>query len=102
VFSEPDPAFNTAELQLREVTAPSEFSDLIERVVLGEKLREVTALIAFTRIGSPGDFAEDEVARSNVLARVSRVDPQFVPASEVRGEGIFIQFREDKVGEWCD
>jgi hypothetical protein len=102
VFSNPDPAFNTAELQLREVRAPPEFADFIERVVLGEKLREVTALIGFTRIGSPGDFAEEEHARATVLARLARSEPQFVPASEVRGEGIFIQFREEKLGEWCD
>lgn len=102
VFSDPDPSFNTAELQLREVEPPAAFAGVIERVVLGEKLREVTALVGFTRIGSPGDFAEDEVLRSKVLARVSRADPLFVPASEVRGEGIFIQFREEKVGEWCD
>ena len=34
-------------------------------------------------------------------ASISRNPPHWVPASEVRGEGIFIQFKEAVVEAWC-
>ncbi len=100
VLSRPDPALNGADFQLTEVAVPRRYASFIERVVLAERLREVTALIGFTRIASPRDLAEEEEARGRVIARISRGDPAFVPASEVRGEGVFIQFHEERIADW--
>lgn len=101
-FSSPDTARNTPDFQLREVAAPKGYEDYIERVVLVERLREVRALVGFTRIDSPGNFNDVEDIPKDRRAPISRNAPLWVPASEVRGEGIFIQFREDVVRDWAD
>jgi hypothetical protein len=100
-FSKPDPARNTLDFQLREVPAPKGYESDIQRVVLVERLREVRALIGFTRIDSPGNFSDVEDIPKDHRAPLSRNPPLWVPASEVRGEGIFIQFREDAVADWA-
>jgi len=101
-FSNPDPARNTPDFQLREVPAPKGYEKYIQRVVLVERLREVRALIGFTRIDSPGNFNDVEDIPKDHRAPISRHPPPWVPASEVRGEGIFIQFREDVVAGWAN
>ena len=68
-----------------------------EQVVLGHKLREVRALIGFTRITT----ADDETIEEEIqMAPLSNQALTWLPASEVRGEGIFIQFKEDKILAW--
>jgi hypothetical protein len=100
-FSIPDPARNTEDFELRQVPSPKGFEKWIERVVLVERLREVRALIGFTRIDSPGNFNDVEDIPKDHRATLSRNPPLWVPASEVRGEGIFIQFKEPVVEAWC-
>ena len=102
VFSVPDPKRNGPDFELRTVEPPAGWGHWIERVVLAERLREVTALTAFTRIGSPRDYAENEPLPSKIRAAISRKPPVFAPAAEVRGEGIFLQFHESILAAWCD
>ena len=100
VFSTADPKLNTSDFQLRPVQAPNGFEQYFEQVVLVERLREVRALVGFTRIESPGDFADTgEIPRKN-WAPLSRRDPTWVPAAEVKGEGIFLQFNEAAIAKW--
>src|SRR5262249_60701556 len=56
VFSDPTSAQEGKLFKLRAVEPPDEFARYFEKVVLVEKLREVRALIGFTRIESPRDF----------------------------------------------
>ena len=70
--------------------------------MLVERLREVRTLIGFTRIEAPGDFSEMMEVPENRRAPISRKHSTWVPAAEVRGEGIFIQFREDALQKWLD
>jgi hypothetical protein len=100
VFSNPDPSRNGRDFQLSTVDVPKGYKKQFDKVVLGERLREVRALIGFTRIGSPGDFNDPDELPPERLAPLSRTQPKWVPTSEVRGEGIFIQFKEDAVQKW--
>jgi hypothetical protein len=101
VLSQPETAPRTVDFQLNVVRSPPRFEAAIERVILVERLREVTALTGFTRVGSPWDF-DDALARQSAhRVPLSRRPPTFVPASEVRGEGIFIQFAENPLADWC-
>jgi hypothetical protein len=79
---------------------PTDFQDKIEKVILVNKLREVRALIGFTRIQSPGDFSDTGDVPDDFKASLSRQNPKWVPAIEVRGEGIFIQFNEAALQTW--
>jgi hypothetical protein len=79
---------------------PEGYEDFIQQVVLVEKLREVQALTGFTRIESLGDYAEEEELPQDHIMKLARKPPQWLPATEVRGEGIFIQFREEAIQKW--
>jgi Domain of unknown function (DUF1998) len=100
VFSQPDPTRNSADFRLTRVEPPLAYAQYFEKVVLVERLREVRAMLGFTRIESPGDYGEVEIPDDQV-APLSRKPPQWVPATEVRGEGIFLQFNEIAVEKWC-
>ncbi len=91
---------NSDDFQLRVGTVPPAYSKLIERVVLVERLREVRALIGFTRIAPPGDADSSPDAAREIRAPLSYAEPTWVPAAEVRGEGLFLQFREAAVAAW--
>lgn len=91
---------NSNDFQIRLGTVPQTVAHLIERVVLVERLREVRALIGFTRVDPPGDSDDSRDAASDKRAPLSRQSPTWVPAAEVRGEGIFLQFREDAITAW--
>lgn len=96
-----DASRNGTDFQLEEVPPPDKYNKLLSRVVLATRLREVTALIGFTRIGSPRDFGGLDDMPSNVRAPISRKPPAQVPAVEVRGEGIFVQFNEEAIADYC-
>jgi hypothetical protein len=100
VFSNPDPGRNGRDFQLCPVDVPKGYKKQFDKVVKVERLREVRALIGFTRIGSPGDFNDPDELPPERLAPLCRSQPKWVPTSEVRGEGVFIQFKEDAVQKW--
>lgn len=78
---------------------PSEFQNVIERVVLLERLREVNALLGFTRVEAPEEGTGDAAAPRAPLGLGT---PDWTPAFEVHGEGIFIRFDADKLKGWAD
>jgi len=101
VLSHPDPGHNTRDFSLREVAVPEQWRPWLRRVVLAERLRAVTALVGFTRISSPRDFGDELEVPEAMRAPISREPPSFVPATEVRGEGIFLQFDKGRLAAWC-
>ena len=101
VFSRPDPSRNSSDFKLVTVPVPEPYQEVISQVVLAERLREVRALLGFTRLESPGDFGDQIEVPGDQRAPLSRRAPRWVPAAEVRGEGIFIQFDEAAVRAWC-
>lgn len=100
VFSAANPAQNTKEFQLRPVAPPTGYEHWFSQVVLVERLREVRALIGFTRIQSPGDFVDAGEIPDEYQVRLSRNAPKWVSTTEVKGEGIFLQFKEAAVRQW--
>src|SRR5579884_333775 len=100
LFAHPDPSLDTADFRLRPVGAPTAYATLLEQVVLVERLREVRALVGFTRIESPGDFDALGDVPPDRRAPLSRRPPTWLPAVEVRGEGLFIQFAEEAIQAW--
>jgi hypothetical protein len=96
-----DPASSTndkAELFLQAGDVPDGFEGLIARVVLARKLLEVRALVGFTRIDAAGVGTDDTLRPE--IAPIYRNRPDWLPAVEVRGEGIFIEFDEEALADW--
>lgn len=80
----------------RKGEVPPSFTDVIRKVVLLDRLRKVNALVGFTRIEARDEFA-DEVTKPSGLCKGA---PKFVPACEVFGEGLFLQFEESVIAQW--
>lgn len=79
--------------------APESLKSLIPEVVAVEKLKKVNAFLGFTRIDAL-DRIDDSKSRVAPLTRDGR--PSWVPATEDRGEGFFLQFDEQRVLAWED
>lgn len=79
--------------------------DSISKVVLVKKLREVRAIVGFSRL-APNDqniisgFEEecDEIQKGFVSIKEKATN--WYPAYETRGEGIFIEFDNKKINKW--
>ncbi|SDI90925.1 protein of unknown function [Frankineae bacterium MT45] len=83
----------TLSKQMRGEQLPPE----ITRVLAVERLRKVNALVGFTRIDDM-DRAGDLPRRLAPLTRAER--PAWTVATEDRGEGIFLEFAEDRIAAW--
>lgn len=82
------------EFEVRNVPVPDSLRPLLSRVVRVVRLREVRALKGFTRINPPGDQDSPDIAA------IAVGDPGWLPAVEVRGEGIFLAFNPETLQGW--
>jgi hypothetical protein len=96
-FSDPAGAPAGDDFRLRSEAPPSGFAGRIEQVVLAERLREVQALVGFTRVDAPD---EPRQGTERMWAPLARSGPLWVPCAEVRGEGVFLRLAEPPLAEW--
>lgn len=78
-----------------EVEVPELFKEFIEKIVLAKKLREVLVLKGFTRIYPSGAKEGDRN-----FTRISKKSKNWLPAIELKGEGIFIKLDSERLIEW--
>lgn len=97
-FNDPESAPKGADFQVTAGAAPAGFDSLLLPTVLVERIREVNALVGFTRLESPEDL--ERGGEEITYAPLSRNDPTWVPATEVRGEGILLRFRPEVIASW--
>lgn len=100
VLSDPYNAPRTSDFYITPASVPAEYDHAIAQVVLVERLREVQALTGFTRIESLSDYAEEEKLPQDHIMPLANKGPYWIPAAEVHGEGLFIQFREQAIQDW--
>lgn len=99
-FTAADPAGNGDDFRLESVPVPTGFGGWFDQVVLVHRLREARALVGFTRIQSAGEFGEEWDVPKERRAPLAHGTLTWVPAAEVRGEGIFLQFNEEALTAW--
>jgi hypothetical protein len=76
---------------------PEGLSALFDRVAIVPRLREVRVLVGFTRLHPPtGD--DSELASS--LAPLANGETGWLPAIEVKGEGLFLRWDEQHLAAW--
>jgi len=98
VLTLPSPPTDWPHFLSKKVDVPSKYTAVVDDVLLLERLREVNALIGYTRVEAPDDtMSEDE---RPPMADLTKGRPEWVPACEVHGEGIFIRFDEEAVLKW--
>ncbi|GAA1058526.1 hypothetical protein GCM10017608_25590 [Agromyces luteolus] len=76
---------------------PEALAPVVADVVAVDRIRKANAFTGFTRIDAP-DRVGGERARIAPIAQNGR--PTWVPATEDRGEGVFLRFAEDAVVAW--
>lgn len=98
IFSAPQLPPPTDDFTLRRDPdgVPGLLKGVYADVIQAERLREVRALVGFTRLDSPDPDDPDLVTR----APLGRPPVTWVPASEVRGEGIFLRLPEGLLRAW--
>lgn len=82
------------EFELRREVVPETLSGWISDLVRVVRLREVRALRGFTRINPPGDTDSEEVSM------LSATGLSWLPAIDVRGEGVFLSLDQNAVARW--
>lgn len=87
------------DFEVQEAPVPRSLSSGIERVLIVSRLREVRALTGFTRLQPPASQEERE-GTELAIAPLSASRPEWVPASEVRGEGLLLVWSEKQVRTW--
>lgn len=98
VLTDPKPPSDWPHFMSRSVQAPNGFQKHIKTVLLLERLREVNALIGFTRVEAPEENANSD--ESPDMADLTTNSPEWVPANQVHGEGIFLRFSEEALTQW--
>jgi hypothetical protein len=88
----------TLDFALHRPGVAAELSAFVDDVVQAERLREARALVGFSRLDAPDPEDPDLVQ----IAPLSRsANPDWVPASEVRGEGLFVRLPEPLLHDWA-
>ena len=85
------------DFQLKGQNINNEISGYFKRIIKVERLREVTAQTGFSRINPP---VIDQTSASHNVAKISKEVHNWLPAVEVRGEGIFIILNEKAIDNW--
>lgn len=81
---------------------PPALSAWFDLVGAASRLREVRALAGFSRI-EPHPVGADRVRQAIADGKVSplaKSDRGWLPAAEIRGEGVFLRFRTEAVNHW--
>jgi hypothetical protein len=81
------------EFEIRPQEVPNALKPMFARLVKATRLREVRAMTGFTRIHPPGDSIAP-------VAQLSQLPLEWLPAIEVRGEGIFLELNEQRLVAW--
>lgn len=98
VLISPNPPTDWPHFLSSKVARPEAYKDVLESVLLLERLREVNALIGYTRVEAPEESADED--ERPPMADLCKGRPSWIPAGEVHGEGIFIRFNEKTISDW--
>ena len=85
----------------QKTEVPSKLKDVITSVIQVRKLLEVRALSGFTRIESMGGPFGGEGTEENIAPISRNPNLDWLPAVEVRGEGLFFEFNDTRLDEWA-
>jgi hypothetical protein len=95
----PEGDFFARTLARAEWDAP--WTQVIDRVVLVHRLREVVAQVGFTRFESGGTDIQGEL-NLNVQRAPLALGISWLPAIENRGEGVFLQINPEAIADWLE
>ena len=98
VLTDPNPPTDWPHFLSKSSTVPKGFENRLSGILLLERLREVNALLGFTRVEAPEESSNPD--ERPPMADLCAEPPTWVPSGQVHGEGIFIRFDEYALQEW--
>ena len=101
-----DPVLAGVVPQFRNTTIepPAEIAAWFDLIGAASRLREVRALAGFSRI-EPYPVSAEKVSaaiRDGAVSPLSKTPKNWLPAAEIRGEGIFVRFRTQAIDDWIN
>ena len=96
-----DPAYasNKKHFKAEEDSLPEYLKPYFSRIIRITRLREVKVLLGFTRVDAPDPDAD---AQTNIVYLNKGKTEKWLPAAEVNGEGVFIEFNKAALSRWLD
>jgi hypothetical protein len=98
----PDP---TGDFSNLSAPAEAELATWFNSVGQVSRLREMRVRVAFSRINPVSVRTEDireRIAEGELLSVAGSANPNWLPAIEIRGEGVFLNFRNDAIRKWLE
>ena len=77
-----------------EGEVPDDYNDIIERVIVIDRLTVVTAMVGFTRLTAPKRYYDENIVP------ISKGKKEWYPGIEQKGEGVFIKFNQSMLDKW--
>lgn len=97
--NDPTYASNKKHFKAEENGLPGYLQKYFSRIIRVTRLREVRVLLGFTRVDVPDPDTDEQ---PNVVALSKGKQERWLPAAEVNGEGIFIEFNKDTLASWLN
>lgn len=98
-FNDPLYESNKKHFKAEEEILPEYLKKYFSRIIRVTRLREVRVLLGFTRVDAPDPDADEQ---PNIVKLSKGKTERWLPAAEVNGEGIFIEFNKETLGKWLD
>lgn len=95
--SDPLYASNKKHFKAEEDKLPGYLLAYFKRIIRITRLREVRVLLGFTRVDAPDPDADEQ---TNIVYLNKGKTEKWLPAAEVHGEGVFIEFNNDTINKW--
>ena len=95
--SDPAYASNKKHFKAEEEAIPEYLKKYFSRVIRITRLREVKVLLGFTRVDAPDPDAD---VQANIVYLNKGKSEKWLPAAEIHGEGIFIEFNKASLVKW--
>lgn len=99
--SDPSYESNKKHFKAEEDPLPEFMRKYFSRIIRITRLREVRVLLGFTRVDAPDPDADEE-DQPNIVSLTKSKDERWLPATEIHGEGIFIEFNKDTLDSWMN
>ena len=96
-----DPLYESSKKHFKaeEDALPGYLKKCFSRIIRITRLREVRVLLGFTRVDAPDPDADEQ---PNVVKLSKGKNERWLPAAEVNGEGIFIEFNKETLARWLN
>ena len=98
-FDDPRYESNKKHFKAEEEPLPGYLLKYFSRIIRITRLREVRVLLGFTRVDAPDPDADADEQPNIVRLSKGRTE-RWLPAAEVNGEGIFIEFSKETIDNW--